>query len=228
MLLLLSTTSCMLDGVNGNGKVVTKIRSISEKVTNIEVDRGIEVMIITGVPAGIKVEADENLHDVITTEVHGNTLVVSARGNIYRATAKRVYVSLPKVERLEASSGGQIRSKDVVEAEKLQIKAASGGGIKLSADVKYIDIQASSGAVIRLKGRALTSRINSSSGSTVQAKDFSADRVEAAASSGSNIRIRVVKALTAHVSSGGSVKYFGNPEVQDISKSSGGSVSRGE
>ena len=79
IVLVLSLSSCYFDGwgtgISGNGDVVEETRDISG-FTGVEVSTGIDVYLTQGDGFEVMVEADENLQDVILTELKGDRLVV--------------------------------------------------------------------------------------------------------------------------------------------------------
>jgi hypothetical protein len=90
----LSSTSCVIDGwdnhISGNGEVVEDARDISG-FTGIHLSSGIDVLLSEGNEFKVVVEADENLVDVIETELRGNTLVVGTDNvSIRKAKSKKV------------------------------------------------------------------------------------------------------------------------------------------
>ena len=92
----------MTDTIYGNGNVESKIRKVSG-FDGIKVSSGIDVYIKQGKGENLKVEADENLHDVIRTEVKNRTLYIYSEENIRRASAKRVYVLYKDLNRINIS-----------------------------------------------------------------------------------------------------------------------------
>ena len=80
--LLIGTTSCFIDGVKGDGNVITKNRKISDDFSRIEVSRGLDVYLTKSKNVALEVEADENLHELITTEVRDGVLKISSERNI--------------------------------------------------------------------------------------------------------------------------------------------------
>ena len=66
LILFVSVTSCFFDGVKGNGNVITENRSISDDFVRINVSSGIDVFLTENGESTLVVEADENLHDLIT------------------------------------------------------------------------------------------------------------------------------------------------------------------
>jgi len=96
---ILSISACS-DGqirrtVHGNNKVVTKERN-TENFTGVRVSTGIDVYLKQGNNVAISVEADENLHEYILTEVRDGVLRVYTDVNIRDAERKRVYVTMKR------------------------------------------------------------------------------------------------------------------------------------
>ena len=79
IVLALSLSSCYFDGwgtgISGNGNVVEEVRDV-DGFTGVEVSTGIDVFLSQGNTFEVVVEADENLQEVILTELKGDKLVV--------------------------------------------------------------------------------------------------------------------------------------------------------
>ena len=82
------TTACQFDinlgQVNGNGNVLTEERPVSESFTAIRGSAGLDVFLEQGDEAKIVVEADENLLDIIETEIVEGKLKIGTKENIGR------------------------------------------------------------------------------------------------------------------------------------------------
>jgi len=76
-------TSCIFWGPSekGNGKVVEEERAVTG-FNGLKASRGVNVYISQGVEEKVVVEADENLLDIIETDVDDRILKVSARRRI--------------------------------------------------------------------------------------------------------------------------------------------------
>ena len=93
LLILITTTSCMFDGfgIQGNGNVVTEDRTISSDFTEIKVSQGIQVHLRQGTKIDLSVEADDNIIDLIVTEIEGDVLKIYLDKNVNRATKKHLF-----------------------------------------------------------------------------------------------------------------------------------------
>lgn len=227
LILSIFLTSCAFDmgfnpGKKGNGNVEEEKREISENFTEVSAAEGIDVYITQGNDFEIVVEADENILDLIATDINDNRLRIHAEENIGRAT-KRVYVTLPEITVLKTSSGAEITSKNNLEASIIELSASSGSEINLDLTAKEVDADTSSGADITLRGSADQFFADASSGSDIRAKEFQVKTCIAGASSGADISVAVEESLTADASSGADISYSGNPSVKK-KKSVSGSV----
>ena len=227
LILALIMSSCAFDvnfgaGKRGNGDVVKENREVIEDFTVVSASEGLDVFVSQGSDFDISVEADENIIDLIGTDIRDGKLKVHAIENIGRAT-KKVYVTLPEVTGLYASSGADLVSQGSIEAEKVKLDSSSGADIKVELDADEVDANSSSGADIRINGQANLFYADASSGSDIKAKDFLVKTCNANASSGADITVNVSESLTADASSGADISYTGDASVQK-KKSVSGSV----
>ena len=230
-LLSLLMMSCNFDfnigtGIAGNGNVTNEERTISESFTTIEASRGLDVYITQGSDYTITVEADENLHDIIVTEVENGTLIITTTENIRSSTSQKILVNVKNLERVEASSGSDVYTENTLKSNTLRIEASSGADINIDVDVQNLTCHASSGSDINIKGKTINLNAEASSGSDINAKNLMAEYSKVAAHSGADITVNTSKELTANANSGGDVRYYGNPEKVKKSDGVSGSVSR--
>ncbi|WP_273567412.1 head GIN domain-containing protein [Maribacter halichondriae] len=209
-------------GISGNGNVVTEERDITEDFTEVLASEGIQVYVTQADEFEISVEADENVMDLIGTDIRNGKLKIHAIENIGRAT-KKVYVSLPDVTALKGSSGSHLTTESTIKADILEIDASSGALMSIEINADQVDIEASSGANLTVAGGSDKTYVDASQGANINAKELMAKSCNAGASSGANIRINVSDELTADASSGGNISYTGDANVT-TKKSVSGSV----
>jgi len=211
-------------GVSGNGNVVTDERSINESFNEIEVSRGLDVYLTQGDQNSIEVEADENLQEIIVTEVRNNVLEIYADENIRHSQSKKVYVTFKAVERISSSSGSDVYSTNTIKSEFLELSTSSGSDMELSIDTEKVSCDSSSGSDLKLSGKTNTLHAEASSGSDIKAGELTAVSSRVKASSGADITVNTSEELIAKASSGGDIKYFGNPEKVQKSDGVSGSI----
>ncbi len=230
IVLAISLTSCYIDGwttgISGNGDVVEETRDVSG-FTGVEVSTGIDVYLSQGDDFEVVVEADENLQEVILTELKGDRLVVRTdHVNIRSARSKKVHVTLPELTELRISSAGDCVGQTAFRCGDLRLSISSAGDLTLEVDADRIDLDISSSGDARLAGSAAELNASLSSAGDLNAFDLVAGKVDVNVSSAGDARVHATEELRMTASSAGNIYYRGDAEVVHSSRSSAGSIVR--
>jgi uncharacterized protein YxeA len=225
----LGITSCidaqMHRTVRGDGDVVKKERTATS-FNGIRVSTGIDVYLKQGDKESITVEADQNLHEYILTEVKDGVLNVYSEVNIREAKMKRVYVTMKEVKSLKTSSAGDIIGETPVKGTDIEISASSAGNIRLEVYARRIEINISSSGDVSLSGEAEKLNADLSSAGDLEAYNLKIKEADISASSAGDARINVSEKITARASSAGDITYQGDPRYVDANSSSAGGIHR--
>lgn len=209
--------------VYGNNNVVTKERK-TESFTGISVSTGIDVFLRQGNNETLSVEADENLHEYIITEVKQGVLHVYTDANIRQAERKRVYVTMKEVESVRTSSAGDVIGETPIKGDRLELSASSAGDIKLEVSAKEVKVNISSSGDITLSGEADILDANLSSAGDLNAFNLEVREADVSASSAGDADVNVSERIRARASSAGDINYRGDPQYVDAHSSSGGGI----
>lgn len=193
-------------GIDGNGNVVNDERVIDQSFNSIEVSRGIDVELSMDQNPKVLVIADENLIDIITTEVKNNTLYITAKQNIGNSKSKKVMVGIESLSSLTTSSGSNLWSEGTLLASDLGVNASSGSEVSISVEVQSLQLSSSSGADLEVEGKTVDLIVKSSSGGSLDSGNLQAKNIQAKASSGGNIVVVNSDNITIDESSGGHVR----------------------
>ena len=211
-------------GLDGSGNITKQNRPIKEVFESISANEGLEVILEQGPGRTIMVEADDNFHAHIKTEVKGGTLEISTDEDLGSGGTKRIYVTLPHLEKVEATSSASVTSKGTLRSETIDLTSSSGGNIDVTVEAHDLALGADSGGQMKVNGKADNLQTEASSGSMIDAKGLTAESVIAESSSGGTAYVNPVESLTADASSGGHIKYTTTPSKLDKKTSSGGNV----
>jgi hypothetical protein len=190
----------------------------------VAVSRGLEVYLVADSVEYVVVETDENLQEVITTEVEDEALEISTSHFIRSARSKKVHVHYKHLNGIKSGTGSTLRSEGTVRSKKLVISASTGSFQDLDVHAGSLEARCSSGAHIRVDGSANDARIMAASGAHFEGKGFTVVNCYAKASSGGHIWTEVKRILEAEASSGGHIYFSGNPETRKLDSSSGGQI----
>jgi len=204
----------------------TENRSLTT-FSGIKAAEGIDVYLKQGDKESARIETNGTETDNVITEVSGSYLKIHMREGRYRNTKSvKVYVTYVAVNKLSASSAANIYSEGIIKASDMDITCSSAGTIEITIDAGSVDVNASSAGEIDLKGKTKKINVDVSSAAEVDAYDVEAETVTAEASSGASVKVNATKELEGHASSGGSIRYRGNPAKTMTNSSSGGSVKK--
>jgi hypothetical protein len=220
--------SCVFDVkpvITGNRNVVTETRQI-ENFENLEVSTGLNIYITFGLEASLKVEADQNLHEVIKTECENGRLKVFSDANIRKAKAKNVIITIPSLSSIEVSSAGSVIAKNLLKTDEIEIEVSSAAELELQVEAKSLTIEVSSAGKAILNGIAEDVHAEVSSAGEIKAFELISQSCSVNASSAGHASFTAEQKLNAEASSAGSISYKGDPKDTNIEKSSGGSVTK--
>jgi hypothetical protein len=212
------------------------------------VSTGVNLVFKQESPTNVKVIADADKLQYIITKVENGVLKVYVDNKGQKNLKFKnisVNVSSPRMDNLKASSGATFTTVNSVNENNLTIDASSGSvvkgkfnisnntnveatsgtNVKVEVNSKSFVYKGSSGSNTNIGGQAGTAIFDISSGAAFKGENFSVNQVEVESTSGGSISVNAVQKLKAKASSGGLIRYKGNPEISsDISKMSGGSL----
>jgi len=217
--------------------------------SGIEVSTGVNVVFKQENATNVKVYADsDKLQNVITKVENGILKVYIDNKGAKKMKFKNlsVNISSPKMDviktssganfstvndlngtnvNIDASSGSSVKGKFNI-SKTSYIEASSGSNVKVDINTGSISVKSSSGSNVNIEGDADEGMIDVSSGAVIKAENLRLVNGEVESTSGSSVSVNVKDKMRVKASSGGSVRYKGNPKIDsDVSKMSGGSLS---
>jgi hypothetical protein len=193
----------------------------------IKVGQGIDVYLKKGDKESVRVVTSGIRLEQVQTDVSGSYLKISLRdGNNRGRIDVKVYVTYVNLEKIAASSAANIYSSGTIKADNLQISASSAANVEVSLEANRLDISTSSAGQVEVQGRSRKVTMDVSSAGQIDAYDLEAEEIEVEASSAGSAKVSVASSLEANASSGGSIRYRGNPARSITKSSSGGSVKK--
>jgi len=142
--LILTAVGC---GSTGSGSIVSETREVGS-FDRIEVSSGIavEITVDPAAPEGVTSIYDDNLQDMIITEVDGDTLVIEVRGDVIAPGSGRVVkVAMPVLIGLLADGGASVHG--VGAADELDLRTEGGAAVDLEdMVVQTVDVAMDGGS----------------------------------------------------------------------------------
>ena len=213
-------------GRKGDGNVIADNVSITSDFNEIHASRGLDVYLTQSNVNSVTIEADSNLHEIITVEVVENVLKITTEESIGSASSKKVLVNFNTLSRIVATSGSDVFSTNTISLNELDIDTNSGSDVEIDINTEKVTCSASSGSDIDIQGNTNYLMASASSGSDIDAGDLLAEISTVKATSGASISVNTTKELIAKANSGGDVVYYGNPSKLDTSEGVSGGISK--
>ncbi len=187
--------------VKGSGNVVTESRDLSG-FKAVEVGGVFDVEIVAQKEFSVQVEGDDNLLELIKTEVRGDTLKIRGEKRFSTQNRIKIRIGAPDIESVD-TSGASTLSLSNVNNDALRIESSGASKIKVNGETKEL--------VIDISGA-----------SKVEGSDLKAVNANVDASGACRVSLFVSGDLKADLSGASKVTYSGNPQnvVKNVSGAS--------
>jgi len=199
----------------------------------IDVATGIELTLVKGDTEEVAVSASEiEFRDKIVTEVRNGILRIhyeTKSGAINKKNQSkrlRAYVSYKSLDLLHVTTGAEVNIEGTLEAQKLDLKANTGGLVKGEINIGSLKVDQNTGSKITLGGKADNLEAEGDTGSKFMGENLSTITCSVEMSTGAGIYISVEKELNVKANTGGYIKYKGNAGVREVKTNTGGTVSK--
>lgn len=138
-------------GVRGNGNVVKQERKVGDFST-IKLNCSVDLFISQGTTNSVTVKAEDNLLDMIETEVSGDALKIDIDGSISTSKEMVVFVTVANLHSLQINGSGDVKSENTIKGMDLDIDINGSGDVKMDLDVKNVATGINGSGDVELSG----------------------------------------------------------------------------
>jgi len=209
----------------GNGVLVTQTFEL-EEFDKVAVRRHGDIYITQGSPQSVSIEAEENLMDLITTEVVDGEWRVDFKKSVSEYIGLTIHITMPNVRSLKIieGSGGDIYMENTIVTDNLMLELSGDGTV--SGDVQVADkltTLLSGSGILTVTGTSAQHEANNSGAGSITANGLVANTGSATVSSTGDASVQFTGPWSATVTGTGNIRYRGNPPTT-VDTSGGGSV----
>jgi len=217
LLIFAISTPVFADSVRGNGKVKTEVREVSD-FSGIKVSGAYTIYLSQDDNCSLKVVADENIQELIKTEVRNNVLYIKNEESIRDTKKMELYIGFKYLRFIKANGAISLKNENMLKFDELKIEINGASSAKLELSANKLSIDNSGASSISLKGKVKELNIDISGAGSVNAVDLRALEARVDISGVGTGKVFVLDKLRVSISGIGSVKYKGDPTVtSDIS-----------
>jgi hypothetical protein len=191
------------NGIEGSGDLVSEDRDVDE-FTRIESSGPFDVVVTIGDKQSVSITFDDNLIDLVETNVRRKTLQIYSDENFDSEHSCRVEVTIPKLERVVTRGSGDI-TVESVSGKRFDCRVNGSGDImvgELACDRVECSIHGSGDIVLQqLDGEFVECLIHGSGDFSAEGK---VDEIEISIHGSGDVDTRDLRAQTADVTVQGS------------------------
>jgi hypothetical protein len=211
-LLIAFTLNSCVDSSDGNGNVVSEKRNISS-FNKISISGAYEVLLNNGTQEKLEIEADENLLELIETEVINSTLFITSTQPIGNSESLKLYITTVNLNKIDVSGAIELSNKGFFTTENLEIEVSGAADIELAVHIENLTMNMSGASETTLVGNVDNFEIEISGAGELDALKLKTRNTTIAISGAGSASVFAKKTLDISVSGAASVHYKGSPKI---------------
>ncbi len=176
--------------VKGSGEVATQAREVGT-FDRIRSSGSFDVNVTIGPQQKVTVSFDDNLIDLVMTEVKGRTLQIYSDGSFSSHKSCRIEITVPSLEAVVVSGSGDIYVRGLKGAE-FSYEISGSGDATLIGEVDEVDIEVSGSG-------------------EVDARELKAKRAYVEIAGSGDVQVWASDLLDGSIAGSGDIAYYGDP-----------------
>jgi hypothetical protein len=201
-LMLVALLGCNV-GIKGSGISKKESRDVGE-FKSVSNDAVGDVQVTIGPSKSVDVTIDDNLLELVVTEVVDGELKIRTTGSFNTSIGLKVNITTPTLDSVNSSGVGKV-DIDGLDSEQLAIGLSGVGSVSAKGRVQNLDVTVSGVG-------------------SAQLRELTAESVSVAVSGVGGAEVYASKWVNASTTGVGSIKVFGNPAEKKESKRGIGSI----
>jgi hypothetical protein len=181
-----------LNAVEGSGAVVVQQRAVSD-FDGIVLNGQGDLTVLVGQPTSVTVQIDDNLLELVQTEVYDGRLVIKNLGSYRSEHGLHMEITVPSLTYLNIAGAGDVQI-DGLQSDDFEVEVNGSGDLFGRGSVKHMSVEISGSADVDFADIAATDASVSINGS-------------------GDVRVHAVEHLSASIRGSGNIRYSGSPEV---------------
>ncbi len=217
---VLSTGCGNFFGIKGEGPLMENTRAVLA-FDGIELNIAADVFIVPGEAGTLRIEGQQNILDVLETNVTDNKLVIRFSKNVRTSEGISIYASLPTLRTLDISGSGTCTSRQTIESVSIEVEISGSGSANLDIVTNKLNAAISGSGMLNVKGSAVETNYDISGSGSVEASNVNTKNCRTEISGSGRATVYVIDKLDADISGSGTIMYTGSPVVTSTVSGSG-------
>lgn len=181
--------------------------------TGIAIDGSLDAILHTEGTAGLRIEGQANVIELITTEVKDGLLLVGSKKCYSTSEKLVVHITQPSMALLRVMGSGSITCDGTLHATDLSLEVEGSGNIKMDLATVGLKALVEGSGDILVTGECSTLKAVVSGSGNVDAYGLRTGDAQAEVTGSGDIRVNVLNNLNAEVTGSGDINFKGDPIV---------------
>lgn len=135
-----------------------------------------------------------------------------------------IEVYFKSIRAIDANEGAYIVGNEMIEQDKIELRAQEGGRIKVGLTVDHTKIKAVTGGVVKASGLSKSQEVQLNTGGIFEGRDLLTKDTKIGITAAGEADINASNRVDVRVTAGGDVNIYGNPKDVNKKKLAGGRI----
>lgn len=203
----------------GSGNVITRDVAVNS-FSQLNVSGVFNVILVQGSKEAVKIEAEDNLQELVQVNGEGSTLTVSMKKNVNIKNSKKmnVYITFKQLKGIDLKTVGNVTSTGTLNFDDLQFNNKSVGNVSLKLSARSVNLENKSVGNLDLEGKADNAVVKNKSVGNFNAASFVVQTMDMDNNGIGNAEVNAEKNLKLKSSGLGKVRNKGAGSVTKMNK----------
>ncbi|MFZ1331287.1 MAG: head GIN domain-containing protein [Flavobacteriales bacterium] len=208
------------DHVKGTGDVVHRPLAV-DAFHGITLQGSMDVMITPSNEQSVEVVAQQNIADLVTTEVKNGVWNISTSDGFSTNEEFTINIKVPAMDKVKIQGSGDIEGTDSFKADQVDLKIEGSGDIKMTYEASSVKAKIEGSGDIVLKGSCADLDLAIEGSGDVDSRGLQCVNARTSIAGSGGIFVNATTTLDATIAGSGSVQYSGNPQLKKSVAGSG-------
>jgi hypothetical protein len=196
--------------IRGSGDLVTESRDLDE-FTQIETNGSWDVDVTIGSPQSVQITFDDNLIELVETEVRGRVLDIFCDESISSRRNCRIEIVVERLFNLSSTGSGDI-SVDRLGKQHFEMDLSGSGDFFIGGKPEVLDIRLTGSGSGYGEGTCEELDIRLSGSGDLDFRDMLTAETYVRISGSGDVKVHATESFDGRVSGSGDITYYGNPK----------------
>ncbi len=225
LLVALFINSCQFNCTKGSGNITSEERDFAGART-IELAGSAHVYVSLDSATSLKIEADDNVMPLITTQMQGEKLVIGSKKCYSTKSPVKVYIHVQDLDGVSLTGSGAIEGSSVFTSDVFDISLSGSGTVDFSLKAKSVLADLSGSGRIHLQGETENISVGVAGSGNIDAAKLKSLSVEVSITGSGSASVYATESLDVNITGSGSVLYSGEPAEVKKNITGSGTISK--